>query len=185
MPFPQLPVSAQLKVSRGATKGGAHPGPQGNRRSQGLEEVEGQQMEHWVEERGPERVHVYFTLDPRCKLGEAVGSAGAMADVDAPSVPRRLTDTEVIDGVETPLMTYDLLNVQLGPQVSRVISLKDLLPSTWAISHEVLLDRSDEVIVTVQDEALFTLPAQHSHESCAWHIGGFPYIHAFHHYLRF
>ena len=31
--------------------------------------------------------------------------------------------------------------------------------------------------------ASFAIPLPHSHDSCEHHIGGFPYIHAFHHYL--
>ena len=36
-----------------------------------------------------------------------------------------------------------------------------------------------------QPEADFQLPPEYSHKSCTRHVGGFPYIHAFHHYLRF
>lgn len=49
------------------------------------------------------------------------------------------------------LLTYDLLNVQLGPQ---------------NVSH-------------------FGVPDGFAHDDCARSVTGFPYIHAFHYYLRF
>lgn len=36
-----------------------------------------------------------------------------------------------------------------------------------------------------QDDALFSLPAPHTHQSCERLVGGQPYLHAFHWYMRF
>jgi len=49
------------------------------------------------------------------------------------------------------LLTYDLLNVQLGPQI---------------VSQ-------------------FDIPDGFAHDDCTRSMTGFPYIHAFHYYLRF
>lgn len=49
------------------------------------------------------------------------------------------------------LLTYDLENIQVGPQ-------------------------------SVED---FAIPEGYSHNDCERNVGGFPYIHAFHYYLRF
>lgn len=35
------------------------------------------------------------------------------------------------------------------------------------------------------DDDLFTLPAPYEHHKCVRHVGGFPYIHVFHHFVRF
>lgn len=36
----------------------------------------------------------------------------------------------------------------------------------------------------VQEPAVFELPEPWSHKRCKRHIGGWPYIHLFHHYLK-
>ncbi|KAG5189759.1 hypothetical protein JKP88DRAFT_217808 [Tribonema minus] len=41
------------------------------------------------------------------------------------------------------------------------------------------------VVLGPQDPASFELPAPYTHDTCELYIGGFPYIHAFHHFLRF
>lgn len=42
-----------------------------------------------------------------------------------------------------------------------------------------------ELNVGAQAMELFELPSPYTHDTCEFHVGGFPYIHAFHHYLRF
>jgi hypothetical protein len=38
--------------------------------------------------------------------------------------------------------------------------------------------------VALQDANDFALPTGFTHEECEYHVGGYHYIHAFHHYLR-
>eukprot|EP00952_Eustigmatos_sp_NYUAD-ZCMA_P003697 16227-Eustigmatos_ZCMA.PRE.1 len=54
-----------------------------------------------------------------------------------PAVPRRLTDTQVeANGDETPLMSYDLRNVELGPQVqycTTAVKVSDFLTAHFRL----------------------------------------------------
>lgn len=43
----------------------------------------------------------------------------------------------------------------------------------------------DNLHVGPQSVADFEIPQGYSHKDCARNVGGFPYIHAFHYYLRF
>lgn len=67
------------------------------------------------------------------------------------AVPIRLTEVNFVGEMPTMLLTYDLENIQVGPQ-------------------------------SVED---FAIPHGYSHSDCERNVGGFPYIHAFHYYLRF
>ncbi|KAK1934674.1 hypothetical protein P3T76_011283 [Phytophthora citrophthora] len=96
-----------------------------------LESVRGKVCEHWVHTHENVRVHVY-------------------SDV-ASSVPIRLTEENVIDGQAMMLLTFDLVNVHVGPQ----------------------------------NVSSFVIPDGYERSECIRNVGGFPYIHAFHHYLRF
>ncbi|TYZ61033.1 hypothetical protein PybrP1_012122 [[Pythium] brassicae (nom. inval.)] len=87
--------------------------------------------EHWMHAYANVRVHIYSDLERH--------------------VPIRLTEENVVDGVPTMLLTYDLENVALGPQRA----------------------------------ADFAIPDGYAHRDCERNVGGFPYIHAFHYYLRF
>lgn len=40
-------------------------------------------------------------------------------------------------------------------------------------------------MTSYQAKDRFRLPSPYKHDTCTWFMGGFPYIHAFHHYLRF
>ncbi|KAE9016708.1 hypothetical protein PF002_g9357 [Phytophthora fragariae] len=96
-----------------------------------MESVRGKVCEHWVHAHEDAHVHVY-------------------SDV-ASNVPIRLTEESVIDGQPMMLLTFDLLNVHVGPQ----------------------------------NVSSFTIPDGYERSGCVRNVGGFPYIHAFHYYLRF
>ena len=105
----------------------------------GLDDLEGiGQCEHWIEELGISRVHVWVSL-----LGET-------------RVPVRLTDEQVLSGESVPLMTYDWKDVKIGPPAA-----SSSAPNT------------------------FSVPEPWGWRTCSRNIGGFPYLHIFHHYLRF
>ena len=42
-----------------------------------------------------------------------------------------------------------------------------------------------DVVLGPPDDQLFELPQPYTHKQCQRQAGGFPYIHAFHWYLRF
>eukprot|EP00752_Nemacystus_decipiens_P001465 g1441.t1 len=94
--------------------------------------LEGSTCEHWVQDDGVSRIHIYID--------------------SATQVPRRLTEETIRgDTAAVPLVTYDFLDFKMGPQA----------------------------------QELFVLPEQYrSREACDLHVGGFPYQHLFHHYLR-
>ncbi len=115
MPWPEFPVTMEARGVEDIAFGGAA------RRTQ-----------HWVEDIGEERTHVWVDAD-----------TGA---------PLRLTNEAVAaDGAVTPLMTYELLYSRLG----------------------------------APDDAHFALQQGWTHKTCERFLTGFPYIHAFHWYLRF
>lgn len=45
-------------------------------------------------------------------------------------------------------------------------------------------DYSD-VTLGAPDDSLFDLPAPYEHKACVRHVGGFPYLHIFHYFVRF
>jgi hypothetical protein len=128
--------------------------------------------------KGVERVHVYF-------------------DAETNSMPRRLVHEEIINqdeeeearegereigvnggvgngeggggGVVT-LMTYDYENVVLYPAVKNEDDEDDSSSS---------LSKMDEFFNSAASSTIDSPPAK-----CERHVGGFPYIHIFHHYLK-
>lgn len=99
---------------------------------QGLEILEGESCEHWMEDLGSNRHHFYFSAKTR--------------------LPLRVTDEQVFDGESVPLMTYEFKALKVGP---------------------------------LRDSRAFDLPEPYHFRACQRNIGGFPYLHIFHHYLRF
>ena len=69
--------------------------------------------------------------------------------------PVKLIQESTEDGVSTPLLTYEFSSVALGDPQS-----------------------------TSRDVKLFDVPAPFEHSVCTRHVGGFPYIHIFHHFVR-
>lgn len=67
------------------------------------------------------------------------------------NAPLRLEQGSLVDGVYTPLLSYEYSNVQL---ISPSKSLFDILPP-------------------------------YTHQTCERMIGGFPYLHVFHYFVRF
>lgn len=45
-------------------------------------------------------------------------------------------------------------------------------------------DYSD-VVLEAPDSSLFELPEPYTHKACTRHVGGFPYLHVFHYFVRF
>ncbi|RLN95196.1 hypothetical protein BBJ28_00005103 [Nothophytophthora sp. Chile5] len=123
--------------------------------------VRGKVCEHWVHSNADVRVHVFSDVSTdgtAHRQGLTPILPTSIADVlllclvlYMEAVPIRLTEENVVDGQPTMLLTYDLLDVQLGPQ----------------------------------NVSSFDIPDGYEHSDCLRSAGGFPYIHAFHYYLRF
>ena len=69
--------------------------------------------------------------------------------------PLKLIQESTEDGVSTPLLTYEFSDIALGDPLS-----------------------------TSRDEKLFDVPPPFEYRACTRHVGGFPYIHIFHHFVR-
>ena len=69
--------------------------------------------------------------------------------------PLKLIQESVEEDVSTPLLTYDYSNISLG-----------------------------DPLLTMQDPALFDVPFPFDHDKCTHHVGGFPYIHLFHYFVK-
>mmetsp|Transcript_62229 Transcript_62229/g.140742 ORF Transcript_62229/g.140742 Transcript_62229/m.140742 type:complete len:241 (-) Transcript_62229:167-889(-) len=114
----------------------------------GFETVEGFETEHWMEDFGVSRVHVYIKIRSEAE--------------DRSRWPWRVTDEQVLEGVSVPLMTTE-----------------------WK-DFTVLSSLTDQSAPSSEDWAkLFDIPEPYDYRSCTRNIGGFPYMHIFHHYLRF
>ena len=123
----------------------ARAGPAGLRRARGTEDIDGVACDHWVDDLGANRIHIYMAPSPANKGNERV--------------PRRLTDEQVLDGESVPLMTYDWKDLVVGPIADNNGAAAT---QTW-----------------------FDIPQPYDWRSCSRYLGGFPYLHIFHHYLRF
>ncbi|CAM9274823.1 unnamed protein product [Ectocarpus sp. 4 AP-2014] len=111
MPTPELPRTASFKD---------------------MQVLEGLMCEHWVQDDGVSRVHIYID--------------------SATQAPRRLREETVHENASAvPLVTYDFMDLNIAPQAPELF----LLPEPYI-----------------------------AREACDLHVGGFPYLHLFHHYLR-
>lgn len=121
--------------------------------------IDGARCEHWVDDLGTNRVHVWAcpAADSEHKGGES-GEANDAPLVSGALWPRRVLDEHVeASGVSTPLMTYDWTALRVGDAASTTLGA----PET------------------------FSVPPPYGWRECNRNIGGFPYLHVFHHYVRF
>jgi hypothetical protein len=117
--------------------------------------IDGAACEHWVDDLGLNRVHVWAC--PAIDGGEG-GESGESKLSSGSLWPRRVLDEQVDPGgVSVPLMTYDFTQLRVNAAAAQVLDA----PST------------------------FDVPPPYGWRSCARNIGGFPYLHVFHHYVRF
>jgi len=61
----------------------------------------------------------------------------------------------------------------------------DVFPDGTAEGEKVMTYEFEDVQLGPQDAADFALPEPYTHKTCERQIGGFPYIHAFLHFIRF
>ena len=74
------------------------------------------------------------------------------------------------------MMTYEFLNATTDPIVRSHCSKH---------AHARMHFDSYVVFMPNQPESEFTLPEPWAHDKCIRNQAGFPYLHLFHHYLRF
>ena len=71
------------------------------------------------------------------------------------NAPIKLIQESTEDDVSTPLLTYEFSDIALG-----------------------------DPLVTSNDPTLYDLPRPFEHGTCTNHVGGFPYMHIFHYFVR-
>ena len=53
------------------------------------------------------------------------------------------------------------------------------------VSTPLLTYEYSDVQIGPIEERFFELPKEYSHDQCSLHMGGFPYLHIFHYYVKF
>ena len=166
----------------------------------GSDDIDGAACEHWVDDLGVNRVHLWMCP----ALPGSGGAEGLM-------VPRRLTDEQVVDGVEEsiPLMTYDWLDLKLGPLAdlehhpslikraaaggaAAEVAADALAEATTDAEKKEAEDaaalakaNTDAQYLPLEEpQAWFDIPRPYGWRSCTRFLGGYPYLHLFHHYFR-
>jgi hypothetical protein len=133
MPLPQLPASLVFVDSKDV--------------------IDGASCDHWVDDLGTNRVHVWA-----CPAIDSGGGDNGESKSSGLLWPRRVLDEQVEpSGTSVPLMTYDLTKLRVNAAAAPRLDT----PGT------------------------FDIPPPYGWRSCARNIGGFPYLHVFHHFLRF
>lgn len=127
----------------------------------GAATIDGVERDHWlVASEGDSRVHVY--ADPQSGL------------------PVRLTEEwlngarETCDAGEAGCAEEELWQ-----------PFDDGVAAATPGASPLMTYTLDFVSTAAPDAALFELPAAYTHATCTRQTGGFGYLHAFHHYLRF
>lgn len=87
---------------------------------------------------------------------------------------------------ETHIHAYFIINNN-GDYIPYMLIQEDVDNDTGR-SETLLTYIYDHVNIgptAVEEEELFEIPLPYSHETCENQVGGFPYIHIFHHFVRF
>jgi hypothetical protein len=64
------------------------------------------------------------------------------------------------------------------------LQLVDEMLTPGAPPEKLMTYEFSTIVIEAQDASLFAVPAPWTHKSCERYIGGFPYLHLFHYYLR-
>lgn len=96
--------------------------------------------------------------------------------------------SEVINGIESNYYVYIEEDTSIHMYFSKldgspVKLIQESIENNVSI-HLMTFEYSNTKIGSI-DEEIFVLPPEHSHSSCERHIGGFPYLHVFHYFVRF
>jgi hypothetical protein len=132
---------------------------------------------------------------PECRrsyLGETMPPAVFVDDAD-PKTPVKVESSgaDMIDGCPA-CERFSIHDAQSTVHVwwDADIGFPVRLTEEWmdkenATSSPLMTYELQNIRLGAPDAALFELPAPFTHKKCERHPGGFPYIHAFHWYLRF
>mmetsp|Transcript_14216 Transcript_14216/g.23661 ORF Transcript_14216/g.23661 Transcript_14216/m.23661 type:complete len:223 (-) Transcript_14216:119-787(-) len=97
---------------------------------------------------------------------------------------------ESIDGVDCRYFVHEdydtrihiYLSTDTGGPVRLVQEEVDV--DNGVSTVQLTYDYSD-VVVGAPDESWFDIPEPYTHDTCTRHVGGFPYLHIFHYFVRF
>ena len=157
MPMPELP----REMRRGAPAGAG---------GRAVVDIDGVACEHWVEEiAGFERTHV---------------CVGARASLRRPARDARDRDRARVSARSraTAFLTARRY-VEVARGVPRRLVNEAIEPggeATPLMTYDLLALEQ-----VAPAESVFDLPAPWEHKTCERQVGGFPYLHVFHHFVRF
>jgi hypothetical protein len=82
---------------------------------------------------------------------------------------------------------YDIrVHIYLGVEDSSPVRLlQEQMDEETETSTPLLTYKYSDVAIGSPDESWFELESPYDHKSCVRHIGGFPYLHVFHYFVRF
>ena len=94
----------------------------------------------------------------------------------------------MINGVEC----YQFVHIDFDTKVDIYLSAKNNAPvrlTQESIENGITVplltyDYSNVVMGPLSDH-IFEIPKPFIHDTCGWHVGGFPYLHIFHYFVRF
>ncbi len=136
----------------------------------------------WVRRDGPSRQRIFVDIETSIPLSvtddylEEVGTEGG-ADPDAAATPRNEGKGEINAHIEKDAS----VNSEAVPAPS---SSSPTAPSSHKYKWVPVMTYSWERIEVGEPQlSLFDIPPPWNHSTCTRHIGGWPSIHAFHHFL--
>ena len=107
-----------------------------------------------------------------------------------PQIPEAASykGNEVINGVNSDYFVYTEEDTSIHMYFSKIdgspVKLIQESIENGVSVHLLTFEYSNTKLGSL-DEEIFVLPPEHTHNSCQRHIGGFPYLHVFHYFVRF
>jgi hypothetical protein len=106
-----------------------------------------------------------------------------------PDIPdSRFVKEEVINGVDCNYFLHEDFETRVHIYLdSRTGAPVRLLTESVEddVSIPLLTYDYSDVVLGPPAESWFTLPSPYSHDTCDRHVGGFPYLHVFHYFIKF
>ena len=107
-----------------------------------------------------------------------------------PQIPEtaEYIDSEVINGINCNYFIYTEEDTSIHMYFSKLdgspVKLIQESIENGVSTHLLTFEYSNTKIGSI-DEEIFVLPPDYTHSSCERHLGGFPYLHVFHYFVRF
>ena len=105
-----------------------------------------------------------------------------------PDIPNTIyVKQELINGAKCNYFLYEEFETRVHIYLTEEGSPVRLIQESTANDESTPLLTYDyfDVIVGPPSESMFELPQPFDHISCVRHVGGFPYLHIFHHFVKF